>query len=256
MEENVFWGTHAALAANANPSVMMIGDSWFWYPFNNLARAVGDLHRQQQFLVVGRSGAEAAEWDTKYRKDVDFAFQMYGRDVQVLMLSGGGNDVAGMNDFLRLIKDDCSAETEEEGCYRTGQPDALLAGVMGAYRALIVKFRGFNGNAPVILHQYDHAWPTGLGVFGPAQWLRAPMERAQVDEDLRRNLFIDLIKRLKAAQLDLATDPALGKVFVANTAGTLPETKDAWANELHPTPTGFALLAREAIDPQIRRVFA
>ncbi|HSV53907.1 MAG TPA: hypothetical protein VLJ57_17450 [Burkholderiaceae bacterium] len=254
MSDNVFWGTHSALAASAAPSMMLIGDSWFWYPFNNLAREIGVRRPHQQLLVVGRNGAEAAEWDTKYRKDIDFAFEMYGNSVSTLLLSGGGNDVAGMNDFLRLLKDDCSEENDVPGCYRTAQPEALLAMIMGCYRALITKFRAYNPMAPVILHQYDHAWPSGQGVFGPAKWLRAPMERAQVPEDLRKDLFTDLIRQLKIAQSKLAMEPALGKVFVANTAGVLPDDADVWANELHPTPEGFALLAREGLEPQLRRV--
>lgn len=254
MSDNVFWGTHSALAVNASPSMMAIGDSWFWYPFNNLAREIGGRRPHQQLLVVGRNGAEAAEWDTKYRKDIDFAFEMYGASVRALLLSGGGNDVAGMNDFLRLLKDDCTGANDVPGCYRTAQPDALLTMIMGCYRALITKFRAYNLAAPVILHQYDYAWPSGAGVFGPAKWLRAPMERAKVREDLRKELFTDLIKKLKTAQIKLAMDPTLGKIFVANTAGVLPNEADVWANELHPTPEGFALLVSEGIEPQLRRV--
>lgn len=254
MPNNVFWGTHAALAGNASPTIMMIGDSWFWYPFDNLAREIGDADPARQIVVVGRNGSEAAEWDGRQRKDIDFAFRMYGGSVGALMLSGGGNDVAGMNDFLRLIKDDCAAQGTVAGCYRTAQPAALLAGVMGCYRALITKFRAYNASAPVILHHYDYAWPTGLGLFSPSQWLKAPMERAGVHPQLRKELFRDLINQLKAAQLQLASDATLGPVYVALTAGQLPDSMDAWANEMHPTPAGFRLLARNAFEPELARV--
>ena len=38
MADNVFWGVHPALNNNlnqhtpVNPRILMIGDSWFWYP--------------------------------------------------------------------------------------------------------------------------------------------------------------------------------------------------------------------------------
>ncbi|MBI2771123.1 MAG: SGNH/GDSL hydrolase family protein [Burkholderiales bacterium] len=252
--DNVIWGTQGALAQNRAPSIMMIGDSWFWYPFSNLAREVGTLRPHQTVLVVGRNGAEAAEWATKFRKDIDFAFQMYGASVKTLILSGGGNDVAGMNDFMRLIKDDCASQDSVEGCYRTAEPEAIMSMIMGCYKALITKFRAYNGSAPVILHQYDYAWPTGKGVFGPADWLNAPMSKAGVKEGLRAALFRSLIDRLKAAQLELAREPAMGKILVANSAGSLPAETAVWANELHPTPAGFKLIAQKAIDPELKRV--
>jgi len=251
---NVFWGTHGALAQNANPSILMIGDSWFWYPFNNLAQEIAAMRPHETVLVVGQNGAEAAEWSTKYRKDIDFAFRMVGAGAKVLLLSGGGNDVAGMKDFLRILQDDCSSAVDVAGCYRTAEPDALMTMLMGCYRTLITKFRAYNQAAPVILHQYDYAWPTKLGLFGPADWLGEPMTKAQVRHGLQRQVFKDLIQRLKAAQLALAAEPGLGKIFVANSAGTLPDDVAVWANELHPTPEGFRTIAREAIEPQLLRV--
>lgn len=254
---NVFWGVHGALAKNAATSVLMIGDSWFWYPFDNLAGELGGLLPHQQFVVVGRSGAEAADWDSRHRKDIDYAFKFYGNSVQALILSGGGNDVAGMKDFLRIIKDSCGDAKNESDCYRLGEPDHIIAGLMGHYKALITKFRGYNKTAPVIVHHYDYAWPSGEGLFGPADWLLEPMLKAGVPVDYRRLLFKDLINRLKKGQEDLAQDGTLGPVYVANTAGTLPWKKTSmWANELHPTPEGFRLLAEGPILEQVKRALA
>ena len=252
MSGNVYWGVHGALAARANPSVMMIGDSWFWYPFDNIATELGGLLPLHQFVVVGQSGAEAADWDTKHRKDIDYGFKFYGNSVQALMLSGGGNDVAGMKDFLRIIKDDCRAAATVDDCYRVGEPDRLMSGLSGHYRTLITKYRGYNKTAPVILHHYDYAWPTGKGVFGPANWLKEPMAKARVPSALQRDLFADLVKKLKAAQKKLAKDKSLGPILVANTAGTLPDSQAIWANELHPTPQGFQLLAAGPFKTQLK----
>lgn len=259
MANNVFWGVHAALNNNlqqhhpVNPTILMIGDSWFWYPFNNLAQVVGALRPNDQVLVVGKSGAEAAEWATKFRKDIDYAFKLYAEGSKVLLLSGGGNDVAGMKDFPHIIKENCSAATDVGSCYAMAQPDTLITGIMGHYRALIQKFRAYNATAPVVLHHYDYAWPTGQGVFGPADWLKEPMVKAGVPETYRRALFRDLIERLKAAQQELAQDASLGPIRVANTAGVLPDNPGVWANELHPTPQGFNLLAEKAILPILKQ---
>lgn len=255
---SVYWGAHGAIAAGAAPIVLMLGDSWFWYPADNLAIEVQAGFPNNDFVVIGKNGAEAADWTTKLRKDVDFAFKIYGGSVQALMLSGGGNDIAGTADFLRILADDCSKAKTVDECYRLGQPDTLVTSIIGAYRSVIVTFRAHNPTATVFCHNYDHAWPTGKGVFGPADWLKVPMDKAKVPKALRRDVFKDLVARLRAAQLALAKEKSLGPIVAIASAGTMPEddgTKDQWwANELHPTPQGFKLLAKKAFIPAVKKV--
>lgn len=255
---NVYWGVHGALAASANPSILMIGDSWFWYPLDNLAGEIGSALPTQTLVVVGYNGADAAQWSDKYRKDVDFGFKMYGNSVQALMLSGGGNDIAGMSDFLRLLKDDCSKATTTAGCFREGQPDAIISKIIGAYKEVILRFRAYNKDAPVLMHNYDYAWPTGKGLFGPADWMKVPMEKAKVPKALRRDLFKELLDRLRVEQLILKKDKTLGALIAIRSAGTMPDGDDVketwWANELHPTPAGFKLLVTKAFVPELKKL--
>jgi len=252
--QNVFWGVHGAVAAGANPAVLMLGDSWFWYPLDNLALELGATFDQQQFVVAGQNGADAAQWSEKYRKVIDFAFKMYGQSVQAFMLSGGGNDIAGMSDFLRLIKDDCSKAKDFAGCYREGQPDAAVSKIIAAYREVTLRFRAYNGGATVFTHNYDNAWPTGKGMFGPADWLKAPMDRAKVPKDLRRTLFKDLLAQVRKGQLALCKEKAMGPMVAIASAGTMPEDAQWWANELHPTPAGFRLLVKKAFAPALKKI--
>ena len=256
---NVFWGVHGALAAGANASLLLVGDSWFWYPVDNLAVEIADATRDVHTLVVvGTNGAESAQWSEQYRKDIDFGFRMYGQGVGALLLSGGGNDVAGMKDFLRLLKDDCTGAATVSACWREGQPDALISRIIAAYREVILRFRAYNANAPVLMHNYDNAWPTGKGLFGPADWLKKPMDAAKVPPPLRRPLFKDLLVRLHSGQLALREEAKLGTLVAVLTAGTLPEPAQGieqwWANELHPTPAGFRRLARERFMPEIGKL--
>ena len=189
---------------------------------------------------------------------------MYGSSVQTLMLSGGGNDVAGTSDFLRILNDNCSKATTAAECLRAGQPDAIIAKIIGAYKEVILRFRAYNPNAPVFMHNYDNAWPTGKGFFGPSDWLKVPMDIAKVPKnmELRRDLFKALISTLRTAQLTLAKDKAVGPgpLIAIKSAGTMPELSNPaaqsddqwWANELHPTPKGFRLLATKAFIPALK----
>lgn len=263
---NIYWGVSGALHDGANPTIMVISDSWFWYPIDNLAIEIGGAMPNQTLVVVGNNGAEAAQWSDKLRKSIDFAYKMYGSSVQALMLSGGGNDVAGTSDFLRILQDNCSKATTATECFRPGQPDAIIAKIIGAYKEVILRFRAYNPSAPIFMHNYDNAWPTGKGFFGPGDWLKVPMDLAKVPRDmaLRRDLFRTLIASLRTAQLALAKDKALGpgRLVAIKSAGTMPEPSDPtaqnddqwWANELHPTPKGFRLLAAKAFIPALKGV--
>lgn len=256
--KNVFWGVHGALAAGTTASILMVGDSWFWYPVDNLAAEIAGALPNQTLVVVGYSGAEAAQWSEKYRKDIDFAFRVYGPSVQALMLSGGGNDIAGMSDFLRLLKEDCSQADTVDACFRAGQPDALIAKIIGAYKEVILRFRAHNTHATVLVHNYDYAWPTGKGVFGPADWLKQPMDHAKVPKALRRDLFRALIDRLHLAQVALKKEKALGPLVAIASAGTMPEDAASidrwWANELHPTPRGFRHITQKKFLPALAKL--
>ena len=252
---NVYWGAPEAMAANANPFALLLGDSWFWYPFSNLAVAVAEEMPRHEFVVAGTNGANAEDWGTKLSASVKFTFKMYAQGVRAFILSGGGNEIAGEEDFLAILAEpnQCRNATAVGGCYEPGQPEGVLARIAASYRAVILKFRVYNPTAVVFTHNYDHCWPTGRGFFGPGDWLKRPMDLAEVPERLRRPMFVDLMRRLLQMQRQLARDPALGPLVPIRTAGTMPDDERMWGNEIHPTPEGFRLLAARAVVPALRK---
>ena len=109
MAGQVYWGL-STYRSNpeiiGEPTILLLGDSWFWYPANNLASELAaQLDGEHRLLVLGRNGAEAQEWSTKYKKELELAFSWYGGHAQALLLSGGGNDIAGSEDFGPIIED-------------------------------------------------------------------------------------------------------------------------------------------------------
>jgi hypothetical protein len=108
----------------------------------------------------------------------------------------------------------------------------------------------------VLVHNYDYAWPTGKGLFGPADWLKKPMDLAKVPRKLRRELLRDLLLGLRNAQLKLAAEPDIGAFIAIESGGTMPDdpaqVDQWWANELHPTPKGWKLLSKKAFVPALK----
>lgn len=259
MAGKVFWGINALRSSpdvEGNPTLILIGDSWFWYPFNNLASELAaQLRDEHKLLVLGNNGAEAQQWSSKYRKEIDLAFKWYAADVAGLLLSGGGNDLAGEEDFDPIVEDNCTNAADCAQCYSPGQPDGVLQKILASYREVICKFRKYNAAAPVFCHNYEKAWPTGEGLFGPADWLKTPMDKAKVPKGLRHELFTDLLERLHSGQCTLCDpDAALGTTIPIASAGTLPEREDIWANELHLKPAAFDRMVRSAWIPALGKV--
>ena len=234
---------------NGGADIVALGDSWFHYPGSNLLEALNRaLSRSFVIAAYGENGASAVD----YMKPRHLPFwtgrvQLNAMRMRAFLISGGGNDFAGVRDFSRIIRLDCAAATSVAECWRDGEPDGLFGRVGDAYERIIARARADGFNGPVVVHNYDYAIPTGKGFFLFGKWLKAPMDLAQVPSALRRPLVRELIDRLEIMLKGL-DDPA-AQVHCVESSGTLAE--DEWANELHPTPEGFDRIVRERWIPVV-----
>jgi hypothetical protein len=175
---------------------------------------------------------------------------------QALLLSAGGNDVAGP-EFFSFVNNAKSG--------LTGSNSGVLASVMSptfskAYEDMIdaALAAATTGRFPmkIFTHGYDYPWPDGRGVL----WIRGAIgpwfDPTFNEKNFPNNSFSDLLARrailnqfvdaLNATLKALETKYP-GKVFHIDARNTLKETtnyRDQWANELHPTDTGFRLIAQ------------
>ncbi|RSZ39930.1 MULTISPECIES: hypothetical protein [unclassified Variovorax] len=51
---NLFYGHQDALMRGASPTTLAVGDSWFWYPFDNLLGELRSIVLQSIFLRAPR----------------------------------------------------------------------------------------------------------------------------------------------------------------------------------------------------------
>jgi hypothetical protein len=171
---------------------------------------------------------------------------------KALLISGGGNDFAGEEDFRTLIRDDCTGADGLEVCWRPGQPQALFDGVEAGYREIIRAARDAGFDGTVFVHAYDYAVPTGRGfnrfIGG---WLKQPLDTSRVPPELHRPLVRALVDELETRLRNLQ-DPDGPIVFIDST-GVLRE--DEWHDELHPTRAGFDRIAAECWLPAVAPLF-
>lgn len=254
MNDKVYWDQTRMQMDGVYPSILAIGDSWFWYPFpgGSLINKVADfLNGNHHIYAIGNNGAEVYDYvHGKHAKTVRHSLDMYGSSLSAVFISGGGNDFAGIADLRPVLKLNCSAEDSAAGCFKPGRDAGTLAWLMAktadCYSSLISQIRLRNPKIAIVVHNYDYAYPSGKGVFRDGGgWLLPALVSAQVPEHLRFpctchliDEFTTMLKRVAAANPN---------VRLVDSRHTL-ENKD-WANEIHPTPAGFQRIARQHWKP-------
>ena len=225
------------------PDILALGDSWFCYPMNNLLNSIFNLwHSGKIILAFGETGAtlkELADAQNNYFREFKSFLQLYSRKIKLVLLSGGGNDLADMTDFPKLLKPDCHTKTTVADCFAPGEPAKFLETIRDRYAFLIdtVIRNAEDRSVLIAAHNYDYAIPTGKGFLGFGHWLKEPLDQCQVPDALRQDLIDILIDGFATQLSDLEQNYPNNFVFI-KTAGTLTSPAD-WANELHPTPSGF-----------------
>lgn len=229
------------------PTILAIGDSWFWYLKNNLViplHKILNKRKNHVILVRGANGANASEFQSgPIRKQIEFDLDKkigYGSNIKSVFLSGGGNDLAGPDDFAKILLKDCSIATTPTQCLKEGQPKNLFNKVTHALISVIDLVEKNIPGTPVFVHSYDYANPNGKGFLGLGQWLQYPMNECKVPPKLHQPLVNHLIDSYWEALVSAQkTIPTLNLI---DQRGTLE--RDDWANELHPVPSGFNRLAK------------
>jgi lysophospholipase L1-like esterase len=241
------------------------GDSWFDYPpgwdlIDWLKHSHG--HDIDDIGVAGSTlndivyGPVPENWlGIPQSGDVDRLTELIQRiqqkRPQAVLLSGGGNDIAGP-EFFSFLNNALS---------NLKNPNAqVLDGVVSqtfeaAYKELIemigAKANEMGYKLPIFVHGYDYPWPDGRGLtifnlVGP--WFDHTFKEKNYPYDgdpaklqVRHDILAAFIDSFNKMLVSLSTAYS-GTVYHVDLRGTL-KTRDEWANELHPQNEGFGRLA-------------
>lgn len=237
------------------------GDSWFDYPLHDVLRCLEDHHGYDvESIAHAGDRIEQMAYDDgqleKLARRIEKLLRQ-GTVPRAVLLSGGGNDLAG-DEFAMLLNHSRSGRI-------AGLSAAVLDGViderlMDAYTTIIstisaLAVEKLGRPLPILVHGYDYPYPDGRGFGGgwgflPGPWLEPGLRQKGFDAaDQRRALVVQLIDRFNEMLQRLTALPAFAHVRWIDLRGTLRSEryKADWANELHPTPKGFqAITARFA----------
>jgi hypothetical protein len=252
------------------------GDSWFDYapafledPF--YGDLLGHLHRTGRYNIYNLSKAGDTLENIAYGTDVDGNQEPRPPELHAavdaikryqpafFLLSAGGNDFAGENGTnlegflnhahtnLPPLRD--SRATEQFGTFNRA-----------ALQYIIDQIKAAKPDIEIFIHGYDYAMPDGRPVFsapigfnfiGP--WLLPAFARKRTWPTAARQEVIDqLVDMHNNAIAGLVTaDP---QVHHIDCRGVLWRNANDWANELHPTASGFGKIAAK-FDEVIQSIF-
>jgi hypothetical protein len=267
---------YQAWKPNKYPNIFAIGDSWFWYPGNNLLESLArhpKLKAPYRHMVrLGQNGALLADYVDIPGREGAFSDQLRAllqrpdpmKHFMAFAISGAGND--SVNYTLGLAKKEVceDADTPEECISEPGM--AELMRVVTQSMSLVMHdvmwaFEQEKRQPVVLLHGYDYAVPDGRGfdladltLIGP--WLSTAMDSRSVPTDLgfRKGIVKILINRLNDA-LRRYANPTAGVYFIdsRDTLSSGADYQDDWDNELHPTSSGFDRIVDEKWIPVLQQ---
>jgi hypothetical protein len=220
------------------------GDSWFNYPLGHAVISHLQGLIKTPIANFAWPGAETRQLLALHeRREIEKRFTEgaeAGRKFDVLLFSGGGDDIVGDQMCLFLNRYDPRQPPEK---VLNDRFEEVLDLVMGAYKDLVSLRNALSSNTLIVGHVYDYAWATGKRACWLGPWLQPSLDYVGVPRgELQHAVVIEMLKRFETKLKAVAA--VAGKFLVVSTHGTL-QSEDEWANELHPKDPGFLKIARK-----------
>jgi lysophospholipase L1-like esterase len=255
--------TRALLGSPVSAGVLIAeGDSWFDYPFNDVLQMLEDdylydvesvAHKGDTVDDMAHSGGQFEEFARRLEK-----LLRANKVPRAILLSGGGNDIAG-DEFAILLNHAASSLPAINDDIVRGLIDVRLR---AAYARIISGLTRITQTylgrpIPIVTHGYDYALPDGRGFWGglgplPGPWLEPGCrKKGHVDFGKNSAVVVKLIDQFNAMLKDVSATPGFGHVHYLNLRNTLKHDgtyKKHWANEMHPTEEGFELVSKKFAD--------
>jgi lysophospholipase L1-like esterase len=237
------------------------GDSWFNYPGKDVLGALHDLGYDIEHVAkpgdliesMAYLPGELAEFARVLEK-------LARREIRpkAVLLSGGGNDVAG--DQFHMLLDHVASK-------KPGLNEDVVRGVIdvrvrNAYDSIIKAITKLCHDIiddkipiPILLHGYGNPVPDGRGFLGgalflPGPWLRPGFhQKGFKNQDANTDTMEVLIGRFNTMLATVAD--GFKHVHYVDVRGALqngPNYRQWWANELHPKDRGFDAVAKIIAD--------
>lgn len=239
------------LRAGAQYLIAAEGDSWFHYPFgfdclthfietNSVAvstsAAAGDT----------LAGMSHNKWD-----DLLSAIEFGDRQADILMFSGGGNDILFGPDgeaFETMVRADGDPDDPKSflsDAFRDGLSDAAKQ-----LRNMLSIVRREYPELPIILHGYTNPWHDADG-----PWIGSKFGVLGIDDLALRSAIVGAMIGANYGNLEeIAQENE--RVAVADICGKIDQIPSLWWDEIHPQSEGWGIAYNELYAAIIKHFYA
>ncbi len=244
-------------------NIVAEGDSWFAYPPewfisgkpSNLIKHISSFTRKKaNFLSLASNGDEAVDMlSGKQKHTLIDIIRWYEnnrgiRSVDLLLFSGGGNDLVGEGDFERFIVRDAEGITDASECIEMDRLERKILEISLAYEELLDIRDYYSPDTIVMTHTYDYPYPSDQGaeflggLVKTKAWVKRFMDKAHIEHSLQADVIKIFMDRMAEKILDI--QERRDGFIVVDTRKTL-QGKKWWLNEIHPDSKGFKKIARK-----------
>ena len=235
------------------------GDSWFSYPLNaNIADYI-EMMSDFSLLRLEHNGDEAREilgQGSEQLKKLKYYLKNYA--VDALLLSAGGNDLVS-RELGRMLNPKAPGASWQSAV-KLAALTTVLDDIVAGYARLLDARDALRPNCVVVAHSYCYFQPTGRKATGPfglgraGPWMRPVLVAKGIDPDTEgRELAQYLVDELHARLNALASGRR--RFQVVDMRAALPVDTVHWADEIHPSGTGFRRLAEDRWRPLLKAQF-
>lgn len=235
------------------------GDSWFSYPLNaNIADYI-EMMSDFSILRLEHNGDEAREIlkaGSEQLKKLKYYLKNY--PVDALLLSAGGNDL--VSGALPKVLNKKSNGNPWQSAIKLATLTTVLDDIVASYSRLLDARDAARPQCLVVAHSYCYFQPTGRKATGPfgllkaGPWMRPVLVAKGIDPDTEgRELARYLVDELHARLAALAA--VRPRFQLVDMRAALPVDNVHWADEIHPSGTGFRRLAEDCWRPVLKAQF-
>ncbi len=233
---------------------LAIGDSWFDYPLNGNDISLTNTAIAAQLTQIGHppplvlnyalygQATTAVLTYENQQRIIDAASdptQWLNGAPDAILASMGGDDLVGDQFAIYLDYEGSGLDA--------ARFQGALDSVSASYMDLFALRDAIAPGKPVIGHCYDYAIPNGLAPICAGPWLQPSIEFSGYDLAQGLAIVSSMIDGFTAMLQGLAAAPKNNFILVdtRKTLARVSGAQNGWANELHPYPAGFILLAQK-----------
>lgn len=227
-------------------TILAEGDSWFRYVIGRAIPFYIGLDSRNRILNLAAPGDELRDMlSDKQRRRLSRELKRgpsRNRKYDLLLFSGGGNDLLGEGRFYRWLNDFETGMTPQQVLNKRTVRSILDYLTAGFEEVFSIRDNA-SPRTRVYLHAYDFAQPNGVGVCGRGPWLKPHLDARGVPAAMQAAVVVALLKKFERRLAKLVADHQSATLI--STQGTLVAAD--WANEIHPRNKGFKALAQHFV---------